>query len=68
MTDKYNKLVSFGKNSKHIFKADNYNGNEDENVPIIMNWLEYEGLNSIKTLADNEQELFRMSKGIFEVL
>ena len=45
-----------------------YNTEENEKVPIIMNWLGHEGLRFVHVLTDNEGENCETSTELLEVL
>ena len=38
---------------------------ENEKMPIILDWLGHEGLRFVQTLTDNEQEKFKVSSDLF---
>ena len=55
MPDKYHRLCNFKIDIKNIFHTNNYNIQESEKVPIMINWLCHEGLRLEQTLNVKEQ-------------
>ena len=54
-TDKYHEC-NFELEVKKIFMTNNYNIQESEKVPRILNWLCWEGFRFIQALNDERQE------------
>ena len=48
--------------------TNNYNTQESVRVPVILNWLDWDGLRFIDTLNDEEQVKYRTSTKLFKVL
>ena len=65
---KYNVSRNFEMDVGRIFIMNSCNSDVSEKVSMIMNCLSCEGLSFVQTLTDNEQEMCRMSKSLFEVL
>ena len=68
MTGRYDELRKFEIEIRNIFMMSSYNIDKDVKVSIVMNWLGHEGLRFIQTLTDNEQEICKMRKDLFEML
>ena len=45
-----------------------YNIQDDKKVPIILKWLGREGLQGMQTLNNEEQEIAKISTGLFDML
>ena len=67
MANKYQELFNFKIEVNNIFMMNNCSTQEIERVPIILNWLGWEGLRFVQTLNDEEQEKCRTSTGLFKV-
>ena len=48
--------------------TNNYNIQESDRVPIILNWLGHEGFRFVQMLNNEEQEKYKTSTGIFKIL
>ena len=51
--------MNFETEVNNIFITKNYAIDDSENVPITMNWLGHEGLHSIQTLNEGNEEAFQ---------
>ena len=47
VADKYQEVCNFETEVKNIFMTNNHNTQESERVPLILNWLAWEGLRLI---------------------
>ena len=68
VANKFQEPCNFEIEVKNIFMTNNYNIQENNRVPIILNWLGWEGLRFMQTLDEEEQEKCRTIMGLFKVL
>ena len=66
--DKYHQLNNFEIEVRNIFLLNHYHIQENEKVPIIMNWIGCKGFIFIQTFNDREQEKCKTSSRLFEML
>ena len=67
-TEKYQELCNFETEVNNIFMTNNYNTQEGKRVPIILNWLDWEGLRFMETLNNEEWEKCKTNTGLYDVL
>ena len=68
MQDRYAELLNFEMKFTYILETKAYALTDEENVPVIKNWLGWEGLQLIKTFTYERKEKCRVHKGLLSLL
>ena len=66
--DRYVEPMNFKMEVSNILECKAYALSEEEKVPVIKNWLGWEGLQLIQTFTQEEKDMHRMAKDLFTVL
>ena len=65
MPDEYHELNNFEIEVRNFFLINNYNIQDSEKVPIIINWLGCDSLRLVKILNNRKQEKCKTRSGLF---